>query len=72
MGTEQEKRESETGIGKREKMGFKTRVKARQRWSSGDMRRKTVPQTSGRDRKFSVICYVVVHCPYNSFSTTAI
>ena len=45
------KRESEIGIGKREKVGFKTRAKGGERRSSVDMRWKTVPQTSGRDRK---------------------
>jgi len=53
-GTDQEKRESEIGIGKTEKMGFKTRVKGGERWSSGGVRWKTVPQRSGRDRKRSV------------------
>jgi len=52
--TEQGKRESEIGIGKREKVRFKTTVRGRERWISGDLRWKTVPQTSGRDRKRSV------------------
>ena len=42
-------------IRKKEEEGFKTRVKGREIWSSGDVRWKTVPQTSGRDRKRSVI-----------------
>ena len=35
-------------------MGFKMRAKGRERWSSGNLRWKTVPQTSGRNRKPSV------------------
>ena len=52
MGTGQVKK-SEIGI-RKEELGFKTRAKGRERWGSGDMRMKTVPQTSGRDRKHSV------------------
>ena len=40
--TEQQKKDSEIGIRKREEIGFKTRAKGRGRWSSGDMRWKTV------------------------------
>ena len=35
-------------------MGLRTRENDRERRSSGDVRWKTVPQTSGRDRKRSV------------------
>jgi len=35
-------------------MGFKTREKGRERWISGDVRWKTVPQTNGHNRKHSV------------------
>jgi len=35
-------------------MAFERREKGRERWSSGDVRWKTVPQTSGRNRKRSV------------------
>ena len=44
--------ESTIGIRKRKKMGFKRRGKDEERWSSGDdVRWKTVPQTSGCNRK---------------------
>jgi len=35
-------------------MGFETREKGRERWISGDLRWKTVPQMSGFNRKRSV------------------
>jgi len=37
VGTEREKKESEIGIRKSKEVGFKTRAKGRERWSSGDM-----------------------------------
>jgi len=46
--------ESEIGIRKREEMGFKTRAEGGERWSSGDVQWKTVPQMSGCDSKHSV------------------
>ena len=52
VGREQMK--SEIRIRKREDRRFKTRAKSRQRWSSSDVRWKTVPQTSGHNRKHSV------------------
>jgi len=47
-------KKSEIGIRKRAEMGFETRANGRERWISGDMRWKTVPQMSGCDRKRSV------------------
>ena len=35
-------------------MEFKARTKGVEKWCSGDVRWKTAPQTSGRDRKRSV------------------
>ena len=39
---------------KREAIGFKTRVEGEERWNSAVVQWKTLPQTSGHDRKRSV------------------
>ena len=53
-GTVQMREESESGIRKWEEMWFKTTAEAGERGGSSDVRWKTVPQTSGCNRKRSV------------------
>jgi len=53
-GTVQTREESESGIRKWEEMWFKTTAENGERGSSSDVWWKTVPQTSGCDRKRSV------------------
>jgi len=53
-GTVQMREESERQIRKWEEMWFKTRAEDGERGCSSDVRWKTVPQTSGCNRKHSV------------------
>ena len=53
-GTVQMREESESGIRKWEEMWFKTTAEDGERGGSSDVRWKTVPQTSGCDKKRSV------------------
>jgi len=74
-----EQMKSEVRTRKREEMRFKTRAKGRERWSSGDMEwRKTVPQTTGCNRKCSVangrqlsLCEILSHRMYSLILTQA-
>ena len=54
VGTAQMREESERGIRKWEEMWFKTTAEDGEKGGSSDVRWKTVPQTSGCDRKRSV------------------
>jgi len=53
-GTVQMREESESGISKWEEIRFNASAKDGERGDSSDVRWKTVPQTSGCDRMFTI------------------